>query len=156
MGYRPVRTGNGTPMHPAPWNLPSTYDAIELKIKRVDESPETSNFQHPEIGPESTIHWVKHLEWCYLKVAYPNWGGYDPPPWLDGAKNLAKTLIRKNLHETFSAILAEGNRPINKRLLRGYSICRVFGYMEMIFWDPQKILHTLGDLLETKQRKNVD
>ena len=74
----------------------------------MDESLETSNFKHPEIGLESTIHWVKHLEWCYINVAYPNWGGYDPPQWLDGAENLAKTPFRKNPHETFSATLAEG------------------------------------------------
>ena len=49
-------------MHAAPWNLPSAYDALELQIKRIDEFLETSNFQHPEIGLESTIHWVIHLE----------------------------------------------------------------------------------------------
>ena len=90
MGYRQVRTGNGTPMHAAPWNLPSAYDALELQIKRVDEFLETSKFQHPEISLEAIIHWVKHLGWFYIDVAYPNWGGYDPPQWLDGAENLAK------------------------------------------------------------------
>ena len=63
MGYRHVRTGNGPPMHAAPWNLPSAYDALELQIKRVDEFLETSNLRHPEIGLEAIIHWVKHLGW---------------------------------------------------------------------------------------------
>jgi len=47
MGYRPVRTGKGTPMQPAPWNLPSSYDALELRIKRVMNSLNlmTSNTQ---------------------------------------------------------------------------------------------------------------
>ena len=44
MGYRQARTGNGPPMHAAPWNLPSAYDALELQIKRIDEFLETSNF----------------------------------------------------------------------------------------------------------------
>ena len=107
MGYRQVRTGNGTPMHAAPWNLPSAYDALELQIKRVDEFLETSNFQHTEISLEAIIHWVKHLGWFYIDVAYPNWGGYDPPQWLDGAENLAKTPFWKNPPEAFSAILAD-------------------------------------------------
>ena len=78
MGYRQVRTGNGPPMHAAPWNLPSAYDALELQIKRVDEFLETRNFQHPEISLEAIIHWVKHLGWFYIDVAYSNWVGYDP------------------------------------------------------------------------------
>ncbi|MEK9764225.1 MAG: hypothetical protein VW729_16205, partial [Deltaproteobacteria bacterium] len=140
MGYRQVRTGNGTPMHAAPWNLPSAYDALELQIKRVDEFLETSNFQHPEISLEAIIHWVKHLGWFYIDVAYPNWGGYDPPQWLDGAENLAKTPFWKNPPEAFSAILADGDLPMNQRMLRGYSICRVVGYMGMILWEPPKDL----------------
>jgi hypothetical protein len=104
MGYRKVRTGNGTPMHAAPWNLPSAYDALELQIKRVDEFLET----------------------------------YDPPQWLDGAENLAKTPFWKNPPEAFSAILADGDLPMNQRMLRGYSICRVVGYMGMILWEPPK------------------
>ena len=70
MGYRQVKTGNGTPMHAAPRNLQSAFDALELQIKRVDEFLETSNFQHPEISLEATIHWVKHLGWLYIDVAY--------------------------------------------------------------------------------------
>ena len=54
----------------ANWSGPYK-NALELKIKRVDESLETSNFQHSEIGLEAIIHWVKHLEWCYIDVAYP-------------------------------------------------------------------------------------
>ena len=138
MGYRQVRTGNGTPMHAAPWNLPSAYDALELQIKRVDEFLETSNFQHPEISLEAIIHLVKHLGWFYIDVAYPNWGGYDPPQWLDGAENPAKTPFWKNPPEAFSAILADGDLPMNQRMLRGYSICRVVGYMGMILWEPPK------------------
>ena len=96
MGYRPVRTRMRTPMPAAPWNLPNSYDALELQIKRVDEFLETSNFQHPEISLEAIIHWVKHLGWFYIDVTYPNWGGYDPPQWLDGAENLAKTPFWKS------------------------------------------------------------
>ena len=72
MGYRQVRTGSGIPMHAAPWNLPSAYDALELQIKRVDEFPKTSNFQELEISLEAIIHWVKHLGRFYIDVAYPN------------------------------------------------------------------------------------
>ena len=108
MGYRQVRTGNGTPMHAASWNLPCAYDALELQIKRIDEFLETSNFQHPEISLEAIIHLVKHSGWFYIDVAYPNCGGYDPPQWLDGAENLAKTPFWKNPPEAFSAILADG------------------------------------------------
>ena len=59
-------------MQAAPWNLPSAIDALELHIKRVDEFPETSNFQHPEISLEAIIHWVEHLWLFYIDVAYPN------------------------------------------------------------------------------------
>ena len=138
MGFRPVRTGKGTPMHAAPWNLPSAYDALELQIKRVDEFLETSNFQHPEISLEAIIHWVKHLGWFYIDVAYPNWGGYDPPQWLDGAENLAKTPFWRNPPEAFAAILADGDLPVNQRMLRGNSICRVVGYMGVVLWEPPK------------------
>ena len=55
MGYRPVRTRMGTPMPAAPWNLPSSYDALELHIKHVGEFVESSNFQHPEISLEVII-----------------------------------------------------------------------------------------------------
>ena len=78
---------------------------------------------------------VKHLGWFYLDVAYPNWGGYDPPQWLDGAENLAKTPFWKNPPEAFAPILADGDLPMNQRMLRGYSICRVVGYMGVVLWE---------------------
>ena len=68
-------------------------------------------------------------------MAYPNWGGYDPPQWLDGAENLAKTLIWKDPPEAFAAILADGDLPSNQRMLRGYSICRGVGYMGVVLWE---------------------
>jgi|GEM_PF-3060148 len=135
MGYRPVRTGKGTPMQPAPWNLPSSYDALELRIKRVDEFIESHDFQYPEISLEAILYWIRHLGWFYIDVTYPNWGGYDPPQWLDGAENLAKTPFWKNPSEAFAAILADGDLPSNQRMLRGYSLCRVVGYMGVVLWE---------------------
>ena len=135
MGYRPVRTRMGTPMPAAPWNLPSSYDALELRIKRVDEFIESQNFQCSEITLEAILHWIRHFGWFYIDVSYPNWGGYDPPQWLDGAENLVKTPFWKNPPEAFAAILADGDLPSNQRMLRGYSIFRVVGHMGVVLWE---------------------
>ena len=68
-------------------------------------------------------------------MAYPNWGGYDPPQWLDSDENLAKTPFWKTPPETFAEILADGDLPSNQRMLRGYSVCRVVGYMGVVLWE---------------------
>ena len=122
-------------MQPAPWNLPSSYDALELHIKRVDEFIESHDFQYPEISLEAILYWIRHLGWFYIDVTHPNWGGYDPPQWLDGAENLAKTPFWKNPSEAFAAILADGDLPSNQRMLRGYSLCRVVGHMGVVLWE---------------------
>ena len=44
MRYRQVRTGNGTPMHAAPWNLPNAYDALELQSNVLMNSLKPVNF----------------------------------------------------------------------------------------------------------------
>jgi hypothetical protein len=59
-------------MQPAPWNLPSSYDALELHIKRVDEFIESHDFQYPEISLEAILYWIRHLGWFYIDVTYPN------------------------------------------------------------------------------------
>ena len=87
-------------------------------------------------------------------MAYPNWGGYDPPQWLDGAENLAKTLFWKDPPEAFAAILADGDFPSNQRMLRGYSICRGVGYMGVVLWEAP-LGHTLWSLAGAKAERRL-
>ena len=88
-------------------------------------------------------------------MTYPNWGGYDPPQWLDGAENLAKTPFWKNPPEAFAAILADGDLPSNQRMLRGYSVCRVVGYMGVVLWEAPLGLPTLWNLAGAKARRQL-
>ena len=53
--------------------------------------------------------------------------------------------------------LADGDLPVNQRMLRGFSICQVVGYMGMILLEPPKgLTFSCRAFLESEQRSRVD